>query len=210
MAVDLGDAEPRSAVLIRYATPAGQDSFMSTKIRVPTGTNSYYTAYVEYVEVLPISGDHGANDTGVSLGGFGISDTHYLIAGTTVDQGEGYDPFGQRNIFITATDKENFSSAGTTIHYITNWTAADDCTVTNPYLIPLEGGSFLLIWTETAGSGEMLKYCRIDGTGKPVDGTIYSTPGSLSDCEPVVHNGKLVWYVTSASPLPSSPLIWQT
>ena len=103
--VDHGDAHPRSIVLMRYFAPAGQSKFMS-----PTFVNNQYR-YVESVDVLPIAGQSGANDTGVSVGGFEVASTSYLIAGNTVKQDLSYDPFSQRNVFVSATSIDNFTSA---------------------------------------------------------------------------------------------------
>ena len=197
VAADLGDAGPRAVVLMRYFTPAGQDSFMSNPKKVPAGNGYYYYAYVESLNVLPISGDHGDNDTGVSMGAFRITDTHYLVAGTTVEQGEQYNAYGQRNIFVTATDKNNFTTEGTSIRYFTGYGADAAVKVNNPYLVPLEDGNYFLIWSETVSGSQTLKYCLIDSAGEPVDDRVYTAQGVLSGCEPIVFEGKLLWYATS-------------
>ena len=190
VAADLGDAYPRSVVLMRYTAPAGQDSFMS---------DGYYYCFVEHLDVLPISGDIGANATGVSIGSFRITDSHYLVAGTTVDQGAGYDAWVQRNIFITATDKNNFTADGTTIRYFTDYAADANVKVNTPYLISLDDGRYFLLWSETVERTETLKYCFVDATGAQVGSTVYSASGMLSGCEPIVFDGKIMWYVTSNS-----------
>ena len=181
VAVDHGDAHPRSVVLIRYHAPAGQDRFLQYP-------------YCEHVDVLPIVGATGANDTGVSLGGFQVSDSAYLIAGNTVAQVEGCDFDGQRNIFISVTDKQTFSAQGTQIRYLTNYAEGDQVAVSNPHFLQVAQNKFAILWTE----GTTLRYAFVDGNGNLL-GTIYSTTGALSDCQPIVYGGKLVWYVTSAS-----------
>lgn len=194
VAVDHGDALPRSVVMIRYYAPAGQDSYLEGK-RVDLG-NGYFTySYAENLDVLPIAGGHGDNDTGVSLGGFECSGGYYLIAGNTVDQSAG-DLYGQRNIFISVTDKNNFTQSGTTIRYLTNH--AGDVEVSNPQFVRVNDDRYAVIWTESDSAGDRLCYTFVDGAGRQST-KIYTAKGVLSDCKPVVFNGKLVWYVTSAS-----------
>ena len=55
------------------------------------------------------------------------------------------------------------------------------------------------LWTETVDYIQTMKYCLLNQKGLPVDGKIYSSGGALSDCVPIVFDGKLLWYVTSAS-----------
>lgn len=197
VAVDHGDAHPRSVVLMRYLSPAGQDQFTETVLK-PTGQGYYVYSCVEYVDVLPIAGGYGDNDTGVSLGGFEISDTAYLIAGNTVSQGEDYDPFGQRNIFVTATSKSNFSADGTQIHYLTSYSAGDNVKLSNPQFTKISDTKFAVIWMEEIDNHATMRYAFVDGNGQLI-GEIYSGKGALSDCQPVVFENKLVWYVTGGS-----------
>lgn len=193
VAVDHGDANPRSVVMIRYNAPAGQDSYLEGKI---VDMGDYYTySYAENLDVLPITGGHGDNDTGVSLGGFECSAAYYLIAGNTVDQSAG-DLYGQRNIFIAATEKENFTANGTSIHYLTNHTGGVE--VSNPHFVQVDSNRYAVIWTESDSAGDRLCYTFVDGSGQPCTQT-YTAKGVLSDCKPVVFDEKLVWYVTSAS-----------
>ena len=181
LAVDHGDAYPRSVVLMRYYNSAGQDAFISS---------------VDYVEVLPINGSFGHNDTGVELGGFEISDSHYLIAGNTVSQGSDYSPYGQRNIFVAVTSRSNFSSSGTMIRYFTQYTSGDNVEISNPHFVKINPTRYLLLWREWGGSFNGLRYMYVDGTGSQIS-PVYNASGELSDCQPVVANGKVVWYVTT-------------
>ena len=191
VAVDHGDAYPRSVVLIKYSARAGQDRFLVS------GDDG---KYVEAVDVLPIAGEIGDNDTGVAVGGFEFSDTAYLVAGNTVSQGAGYDPYGQRNIFVTATSKRDFSENGTKIHYLTSYTEGDEVALSVPQFVKVEDDRFLVLWTESDGDGERLCYVYVDGTGSAVS-QIYRAKGSLSDCKPIVSDGKALWYVTNGDHL---------
>lgn len=146
------------------------------------GTNCY---------VMDISGDKGLNDTGVSLGGFEYSDDCYLVAGNSVDQSDAstYDAFGIRNIFVASVDR---STNSVNINWITDY--ADTDKVSNPHLIKIDNNKFALLWTED----ENLKYTFIDGKGNVID-KIYSQKAELSDCKPIINNGKIVWYVTNGT-----------
>ena len=197
LTVDHGDAHPRSVVLMKYNAPAGQDSFMRAELE-PAGDGYYRYTYVKSLDVLPIAGTSGANDTGVSLGGFEVSGIAYLIAGNVSPQGDAYDPYGQRNIFVAATSKEDFSSTGTTIHYLTSYVEGDEVELSNPHFTKITDDKFVLIWTETTADASTMRYAFVDGNGQLI-GEVYSAKGVLSDCQPVVQGNKLVWYVTNGS-----------
>lgn len=181
--VDHGDAYPRSVVLMRYAAAAGQDRFTSS---------------TAYVDVLSINGAIGANATGVSVGGFEVSDSNYLIAGNTASQGSDYNPYGQRNIFVSATSRNFFSASGTAFRYLTNYTSGDNVTVSTPHLVPVGPDRYMVLWTEGAASLGNLRYTYVDSYGCQ-SSQVYTGSARLSDCRPVVSGGKLVWYVTSDS-----------
>ena len=155
LAVDHGDAHPRSVVLFKYNAPAGQDSFMQVAY-VPV-VGGYKYAYVDYVDVLPIAGATGANDTGVSLGGFEVSDTAYLIVGTTVSHEGDYDLFGQRNIFITVTDKDDFSQEGTVVRYLTEYSKDAGVILGNPHFVKVPTDSYAVLWTEQVNNISTLR-----------------------------------------------------
>lgn len=197
VAVDHGDAHPRSVVLFRYKTPAGQDRF-TKMVAKPLGNGQYIAVCADYVNVLPIGGMSGSNDTGVSLGGFEISDSAYLIVGNTGPQGENYNAEGQRSIFVSVTSKEDFSTNGTTVRYLTNYQEGDEVKISNPQFTKISDNKFALIWTEETDASLIMRYAFLDGQGQVI-GKIYTGKGTLSDCQPVVVGNKLVWYVTSAS-----------
>lgn len=62
---------------------------------------------IRYTLPLQIEGRGGANATGVSVGGFGLSEDNCLIAGNSVRQEEeSYSASGQRNIFLSVVKKD--------------------------------------------------------------------------------------------------------
>ena len=181
LAVDHGDYYPRSVVLFKYRNPAGQETFYSR---------------VSYVNALNIvNSSYHYNDTGVSVGGFEASSDHYLIAGCSADQTEVVDLMeAHRNIFVTATPKDNFTDEGTTLRWLTSFREEDNVEVSPPHLVKLSANRFFLIWTENG----RIRYCTLNGKGEQ-EGQTRSMEGDLSDCVPVVDNGKVIWYVTEYS-----------
>lgn len=74
--------------------------------------------------------DH-KNPTRTSVGGFEISDDHYLVAGNNVKLDANFDSYNTRNIFVAAVDKST-SEVKTT--YLTNYNEGEE-TTTTPQLI---------------------------------------------------------------------------
>lgn len=197
VAVDHGDAHPRSVVLVQYLKTAGGETFTN-------GDGAFGMENCIYVNALPIQGNYGANDTGVSVGGFEASSTAYLVAGNSVSQDDAasYDAFGKRNIFVTCTPKTAFDQnttqaereSATTVRWITNYTEKDSVNVSTPQMVKLGDNEFLLLWTE----GDTVKSVLLDGSGNPTTG-IHSMKGALSDCQPILTGDSVTWYYTSNS-----------
>lgn len=180
LAVDHGDALPRSVVMFRYGKAAGQETFYSR-------TSS--------VNVLPIvNSTYHYNDTGVAVGGFEYSTTHYLVAGNSADQTKEEQDlmYAHRNIFVTATPKDEFYDETTEVRWLTSYTEEDDVEMSPPHLLKIAADRFFLTWTEN----DVLHYCFLNGKGQ-LEGKIYtSQTGQLSDCVPILHNNTIIWYVT--------------
>lgn len=174
VAVDHGDAYPRSIALFEYATDASTGKF------VPT----YYTGCT-VTDLLAIPGTIGNNTTGATIGGFEISDNAYLVAGNSVIQDSENTSRSTRNIFIIAKDK---TTSEVRTNWITNYTEGEASTNT-PQFVKLPDSNYLLLWSR---SNEVF-WTKIDGNGNQI-GEIYSMEGNLSDCVPVVSGNKLIWY----------------
>lgn len=184
LAVDHGDALPRSVCLIRYTAQAGLDRFFDIG------------RCCDYVNALPIAGRTGENSTGVSVGGFEVSDSSYLIAGNSVLQDEELGYNHVRNVFVTVTDKNDFSEHGTAVHWITDYpdNASYRGMVSTPHLVKITENRFLLLWTVQG----KLQYVFLDGKGKTTS-RISSVNVPLSDCEPIVTGDAVCWYCTHFS-----------
>ncbi len=179
--VDHGDANPRSVVLCRYSGGAGSQTLAD---------------YVSYVNVLNIhsSDSKGYNYTGTQVGALQVSDTHYLVAGTSVAQDDTYDSTGAQNVFLTATPKDNLTEAATTLTYFTHEPLNSAVEISNPYLVRIAGTKYLLMWN----ADDILNYQFVDGAGQPIS-EVKTMNAQLSDCVPVVAGDQVVWYVTNNS-----------
>ena len=172
---DHGDAIPRSLVLSRYNS--------ATAV---SGKVASFSAY-------PIAENLGHyNGTGVSLGGFDYSSTHYILAGNSCPQTGGiYQDYATRNIFVTAVNKNNYSASGTTTTFITSYTDSDSTSVTTPHLVKTGSDEFMLLWGESNFYNKV-NFCTINGSGIRTS-DIYTVEGALSDCPPICVDGEVMW-----------------
>ena len=135
-------------------------------------------------DIMAFEGKSGDNYTGATVGGFEISDTAYLTAGSVdIDSTAKYSA-GQ-DIFVGVVSK---STDAVKVNKITNYTAGQGTTDT-PQFVKIGTNSYMLLWHR----GSSVYYTKIDGNGNQV-GAIYSLAGDLSDCVPVLAGDKLVWY----------------
>ena len=176
ISVDHGDANPRSIILLKYQTDMSEGKF----------TPDYYQTPCIQVPVLEFKylkdKDH-KNPTGASVGGFEISDDHYLVAGNNVKLDANFDSYNTRNIFVAAVDKST-SEVKTT--YLTNYNEGEE-TTTTPQLVKISGSRFMVLWTK----GDQVYYTFVNNKGEKI-GEIHNFKGNLSDCQPVVSGNKVV------------------
>lgn len=132
--------------------------------------------------VVSFPGEIGNNYTGASVGGFAETANGYVTA-FNYDGGT----HGAREIYLGYTSKNGLASTTTRI--------TTSAGMSTPILAPtgLDGG--YIMWTDMAGNFYYARYA--DGGTVGAIGTAGVT--LLSDCQPVLHNGELVWYATSYS-----------
>ena len=174
IALDHGDAYPRAFIILKYQTDFTKGKF----------SPGYYTQCTK-IPVLQFEGSTGNNTTGASAGGFEISDDHYLVAANTVIQDSTFSSHKTRNVFVAAVDK---NTSKVTTHYLTNYDEGEETTST-PQMVKISGTRVMVLWTK----GDQVYTAIVDNNGQKV-GEIQHFTGSLSDCQPVVSNGKVVWY----------------
>ncbi len=174
---DHGDAYPRAGVLIRGS---------------------------QNVEVLQIAGQHGDNATGAALGGLAETNGNYITAYTYDGVGGNSDDFWgvvkQRELFVSFTSKNNFSKAGTKTAKFTH--PAKNFSYGVPFVVSqnLNGGYIICNVTKFDGKyfspTDKIVYAKYDDNGVQA---MQIADGQLSDCQPIVFNGKVIWYVTNNS-----------
>ncbi len=117
-----------------------------------------------------------------------------------VQDGDTYDVYGQRNIFLTVTDK-NLRSAETELIWLTDYTDEDGITPGVPQLVKLGDNSFLIMWEEYNSTTKETRtnMIMVDGEGNFTSNRI-EVKMRLSDCQPIVtDSGMVVWYVSDGS-----------
>ena len=187
IAVDHGDAYPRSLALIKYNTDFTEGQFCSN-IRYWWDSNQHAVVNnsCDVIDLLTISGQTGDNTTNATIGGFEISDTSYIVAASSIDQEK---QEGLRNIYILTQSKEDGTVKS---NQITDISGKYD--VTSPYLVKINNNKFMVMWT--IKNDNTVYYVYIDENGNLVS-DISTMSGQLSDCEPIVYNGMVLWYVCS-------------
>lgn len=173
ISLDHGDALPRSLALLEYGTDLSDGRF------VP-----YQCNLINVVTFPETNGLH-YNYTGASVGGFEISETSCLTAYSAENYTDNSVDEGTRNILIGVVDRE--TNAVTNVQL----TAYEEgsASASTPHLVKISGNRFAVLW-EREGN---VYYTAVDAAGNPEE--IHTIEGAvLSDCKPVVSDGKLVWY----------------
>ena len=176
VALDHGDAHPRSAVLVKYNSDFTTGKFFPSYF--DKVSNIDVVTYPEYT-----SGHY--NYTGAAIGGFDVSSSSYIVAQSTVDL-DYINTSETRNVYVSSVSKDLSTNK---LNKITSYAEGTD-SASAPQLVKINNNSFLLLWArDTKVSCVKL---NADGT---VNGSIHTFEGSLSDCQPVIKNGRAVWYV---------------
>ena len=175
IAADHGDGYPRGYGIYVYNANISSGSFSAE------GCESY----------VPFTfwGKKGANVTYATLGGLEVSDTSYIIAGSSSDQSNGdYTP---PDIIICTVNKKSGKMS-------TKWLTKDRKKdsegineVGTPFLVKVDQDKFVVMWDRHYEKN--IYYAIIDGNGNKI-GDIKKVKGQLSDCHPFVSKGKIVWY----------------
>ena len=176
VALDHGDAHPRSAVLVKYNSDFTTGKFFPSYFEQVS--NIDVVTYPEYT-----AGHY--NYTGAAIGGFDVSSSSYIVAQSTVDL-DYINTSETRNVYVSSVSKDLSTNK---LNKITSYAEGTD-SASAPQLVKINNNSFLLLWVrDTKVSCVKL---NADGT---VNGSIHTFEGSLSDCQPVIKNGRAVWYV---------------
>ncbi len=176
ISLDHGDAIPRSLALMKYSTDLSDGTFFP---------RSEAECRLINVVQFPDSDTYHYNYTGASVGGFEISETSYLTAYAAENYEDNNVDCGTRNIMVGVVNKE--TDAVTNVQ-ITNYEEGS-VSASTPHLVKVSDSCFVILWSRENN----VYYTAIDAAGNPEE--ICTIEGaSLSDCKPIVSDGKLVWY----------------
>ena len=178
VAVDHGDAYPRSVVLVEYQTDFTTGQFIS---------NMGWQDHCKATDLLKIAGGIGNNTTYVNVGGFEVTDSAYLVAATSIDQENDGDYY---NACILGKSKKDG-------HTFINWLTdiKEGYAATNPYMVKINDNKYFVMWSYGNDTTGTIDYTYIDAEGNQIS-PIYSMNGEISDCEPIYINGSVVWYTS--------------
>ena len=132
--------------------------------------------------LVTFPGATGDNCTGASVGGFAETANGFVTAFNY----DGAGGRGTREIYIGYTSKNGLNSNVSKI--------TESSGMYTPVLAPtgLDGG--YIMWTDANG---VFYYARYADGG--TIGVIGTADAALSDCQPICHNGEVIWYVTANS-----------
>lgn len=173
--LDHGDGYPRAAALMRYPEKAGRNAFA-----VDTRLSS---EGVSVVKLIQFPGYIGENNTNASVGGLAETSSGYIAAYNYSPSGEPY----IRDIYISYVPKDSFAEES-----VITWTNPAATGMT-PVLAPTGDEGGYVLWCNSINS-DSVSYVHYDAQGNisPVqsyDGVM------LSDCQPILYRGNLIWYV---------------
>ena len=147
-----------------------------------------------------------------SVNGIAISQNNILGIGTSIDQSQyaTVSSTNSHNIYLTITPINNFSESATQTKWLTNYENDGKC-FTGLELTKINDNRFLVTWEEASEEyGELdmidndtlsickLHYMFIDGNGEKLSEE-YTANASMSDCKPIVKNGKVIYYASNGN-----------
>ena len=178
-AVDHSLTWPRGLITSRYTTAAGGSSFISPCAEAAA---------------MWLPGTGGKATPGTSIGGYELSGQFRLVAGVTVPA-DLSSP--NRNVFVAAIPKNADLTEYVRIKYATGFAYGDLPNAMTPFIVKIHSECFMLVWEARDGyiDTETVHYCFIDGSGQ-LTSEVKSIKGCLSDCQPILFNGRVIWYTT--------------
>ncbi len=204
VAIDHGDAYPRSIVFTRNEASADSGELLDSGV-------AYLQNKVCNVDILELSGKEGDNFTGATVGGFEVSGTHYLVAGSSMPQDSAKTDTDCYNLWVATLPKDNPGDDMVKFQYLTDYDRAGKVEVSTPQLVKVNDERFMLLWEErsvtqyfafgytgvfrTYSETPVVNYIMLDGQGNQL-GDRQQISARLSDCQPTIINGKVMWYVT--------------
>lgn len=212
---DHGDAYGRGVIFMRYPTDISAGTFQSNGVEylqtlVPAGSGNGTGISVGGFACMDdqyLIAYNAVDDAEERTTYAGEKRYHYSSGSKGSFDGKMYTLPEYRNICFSMIDKKDGSY---TNYQCTEYAEADGKSASTPQLVTLENGKFVLLWSEmnVVRTGEYIGYSGYNNYYSYVpDHTVYAMisdgedadtvcfEGDLSDCQPVVYQGNVVWYV---------------
>lgn len=162
---------------------------------------------------LPTDGVY-ARACRASVDGLSISSHNILTLGTSIDQSKFTEATSgtSYNIYLTVTPLDNYSSEATKVVACTDYADREDTGVSfqGTYLTKINDNRFMISWQEYGKYGKqnttpnnplsanILHYMFVDENGNKLSKE-YTAAAPISDCEPILKDGKVVYYASNAN-----------
>ena len=193
VALDHGDAYPRSLCLIRYQANVEDGALFD---------EDSWNDYVVSLDVIEFPGAVGDNYTGAEVGAFEVAGDSYLVAGSYTGQ-KGDGDYETANVFVASVDR---ATEAVSITWLTNYKEGKP-SASAPHMTKVSDNRYIVLWSRYPGDDEWVSdydtrtvyYAFVDGSGA-LTSQVYTLQGRLSDCAPIVSDGKVIWY-TWANPV---------
>lgn len=181
--VDLGDGYPRAVTLSKWTNRANPDPAKRGRERV-TAT----------IEAIP--GAVGDNSTGIHIGGLTETNGSYVTVYSRGSQETEKCFSGPSDLILAFTKKNTLTTKQVNLGRLSSdyWHYLGA-----PRLVPTSLSGGYVVWgeiSEAEGNGTM-HYASYSENGTV--SAVKTVKGMASDCESIMHNGKVVWYVTQES-----------
>lgn len=156
------------------------------------------------VDLFKIPGKVGANATGISIGGFEISNKNHIVAMNTVDHSQvtkytSYELVGldydQRDILLSVNPRGNTDNFNVKHITVGNYIGTEK-NASIPQLVKISDNKLMILWQEYSKDNKQmnLKYGLIDGEGNLLGEVKEIKDFVLSECKPIVFENNIVWY----------------
>ena len=134
------------------------------------------------IEIMSIEGEIGDNRTNTELSGLKVTDTGYLMVGSQIKN-------GVLNIFLSYTEKGKTDAE---ITWLTEDGVFDFSEMSNAKIVKLNEGMYAVMWNCTDFSSKV-NYVITDSQGNIISELKTMEGAQLTNCEPVLADGKLFW-----------------
>lgn len=138
--------------------------------------------------MLYVEGDEGDNLTNTDVTGLAITDTGYLVVGT---QMRNY----CNNIYLSYAQKGQKTAK---VIWLTNSTSYNYSNVCNAKIVQISDDVYAVMWN-CFDNGGSVNYVMVNGQGELMSDLKMYQGAELTQCEPIIIDGKVTWskYVES-------------